>query len=271
MISKEKQDRFRDLCKTVLTETTARNAGIGQLNEKSMHLVLKRFICPDELSHEISIRSEEFSGGTGEEKPAARFVADVFAGDCIYEIQTGSLYPLRKKLDYYLSSTEYPIEIVHPVPALKWMSWVQPDTGIVGKRRKSPQKGTAADALSEIYWIREYLSNPRLRIRILFLETEEYRFLDGWDKEKKRGSNRLEMIPVDLLDEILLELPEDYWNLLPKDLPNSFTVSEFSRCTKIRGRAAYRSVYVFCALGLFTKKGKKGRSFVFKKNERGFL
>ena len=48
MISELEREKFRSICRAVLTErTAAEGGGIGTLNEKRMHIALKRFVCPD--------------------------------------------------------------------------------------------------------------------------------------------------------------------------------------------------------------------------------
>lgn len=53
------------------------------------------------------------------------------------------------------------------------------------------------------------------------LETEEIRLLNGWSKNKKRGSSRHDRIPKGLIDEIHIDCPADFDMFLPEDLPKS--------------------------------------------------
>ena len=49
MISELEREKFRSICRAVLTErTAAEGGGIGTLNEKRMHIALKRFVWADE-------------------------------------------------------------------------------------------------------------------------------------------------------------------------------------------------------------------------------
>ena len=220
--------------------------GIGTLAEKRLHAAIKRYVCPNEDFHEVGV------AGT-------RFVSDVRIGDEIYEIQTGSFYPMKKKIAYYLEKTDCSITVVHPIPAIRWMSWVEPDTMDISPRRKVAGK-KAIDLLPELYCLSEHLQNPRLRFRILLLEVQDFRLLNGRSNDRKKGSSRYERIPLSLIDEIDLHTPDDFRRFLPPALPTHFTVKAFSALTKLRGRDAYSAVRALVALGLVDSAEPIGRS-----------
>ncbi len=81
--------------------------GIGTLSEKTVHAVMKNYYAPDTDMHEI---------------PIENFVADIFTGQEIIEIQTRAFYKMRRKLDAFLPL--YPVTIVYPIPVFfaqkKW-------------------------------------------------------------------------------------------------------------------------------------------------------
>lgn len=235
---------------------------IGTLGEKSMHSILKRFFVPDESCHEVPIRGER-------DGDRHRYVADALRDGKIYEIQTGSFYPLVPKISYYMNETAYDVTLVHPIPAVRYKVWIDPETGEVADRRKSPKKGSAEDALREIFWLRGMLRNPRFQILLLMLEEEEYRYLDGWSRDKKRGSNRCERVPAALLGTVLLGGPEDYRLFLKPELAAEFTASEFGVLYGLRGRAVYSALKVFLGIGLFEQIGMRGRSALYRRTDVG--
>ena len=156
------QQYFQDLCNEIIRATRSQGEmGIGTLAEKRLHAAIKRYVCPNEDFHEVGV------AGT-------RYVSDVRIGDEIYEIQTGSFYPMKKKIAYYLEKTDCSVTVVHPIPAVRWMSWVEPDTMDISPRRKVAGK-KAIDLLPELYCLSEHLQDPRLRFRILYLR---YRISD---------------------------------------------------------------------------------------------
>jgi hypothetical protein len=97
----------------------------------------------------------------------------------------------------------------------------------------------------------------------LLLEVHDFKLLSNHKKDRKQGAKRYERIPLSLLEELLLESPADFARYLPVELPSPFTVKEFSKVTKIRGRDAYSAVRVLKALGLITDAPKIGRSMAF--------
>ena len=104
--------------------------------------------------------------------------------------------------------------------AVKKLLWIDPQTGEVSKPRKSPRKGVAQDVFRELYKIRPLLLHPNLSIRIAILEIEEYRCRAGWSADGKKGATRCDRIPSAFIQEIVINAPSDYRQLLPKTLPS---------------------------------------------------
>lgn len=239
--------RFERLCMEAATrERTAGAYGFGTLAEKRLHAVIKKYLCDNEDLHEVGVQ------GT-------RFVSDICIGNEIIEVQTGSFYPMKKKIAYYLEHTDCTVTIVHPIPAIRWMSWVDPQTMDISPRRKV-KGGRAEELLPELYHLLPHLHDPRLHFRLLLLEVHDFRMLNGWSKDRKKGSNRYERLPLALLDEIEFNTPEDFRRFLPSALPAHFTVKDFSSLTKIRGRNAYSAVRALATLGLVSESEPIGRS-----------
>lgn len=233
---------------------------IGMLGEKSLHSIVKRYLTEDENAYEVRISSKNGAD-------THRYVADICTEGRIYEIQTGSFYPLIPKIAYYLAETDYDVTVVHPLPYIRYKVWIDPETGEIESRKRSPKKGRAEDALREIFWLREMLAHPRFHIRLLFLEEDEYRYLDGWSYDKKRGSNRCERVPAALCGTVELDSPEDYRAFLMPELPREFTASELGVLFGLRGKAVYSALKVFLAIGLFAEAGKKGRSVLYRRTD----
>lgn len=234
---------------------------IGILGEKSMHSILKSYITTDDTAYEIPIRSVK------DERADRKFVADILLDGQIYEIQTGGFYPLIPKLRYYLDESRYDVTVVHPVPAVRYKSWIDPESGEVVERKKSATRGRAEDALKELFWIREFLPSPRLHVKLLFLEEEEYRYLDGWSRDKKRGSNRCERVPIALLGSVDLRSPSDYLGFLMPELPREFVASELGALFGFRGKTVYSALKVFLSLGIFEEIGRRGRSTLYRRTD----
>ena len=97
------------------------------------------------------------------------------------------------------------------------------------------------------------------------LEAEQYK--KNVETKKRRGAKyqKYELIPMNLLRAHIFYGVEDYKRFLPESLEEKFTVKQFSKATKIRGRDAYSMVHTLCYFGLARECGKEGRSTVYEK------
>ena len=245
---------------------------IGTLREKRLHAAVKLYLCPDETCHErpvADLRPEDESS-----QKSRRMVADILRDGHIMEVQTGGFFPLKSKIEWYLTHTPCRVTVVHPIPAVKYLSWINPSDGSIISRSKSPKRGRVRDVAKELYWLSDFIGNPRLSVRILLLEIEEYRLADGWSKDKKRGSNRYERFPTALLGDVTLTTPADYAAyFLPPALsaPDAegnypvFTAAAYAKATGIRGRATYGMIHLLEKLGLVEEQEEKvGRSKTYR-------
>ena len=93
---------------------------------------------------------------------------------------------MRGKLQTFLPL--YPVTIVYPIPYEKWLIWIDEDSGELSKKRKSPKKGCTYQAFKELYKIKMFLKDPNIRFKFVLVNMEEYRLLNGWSHDKKKGS-----------------------------------------------------------------------------------
>ena len=230
--------------------------GIGTLGEKRLHAVMKSFCSAEPATHEVKL-----GGGT-------RYTADVLSDNVIYEIQTGSFRPLPPRLNYYLEHTPCDIVVVKPIPKLRWMRWMEPDTGELSTRRRVPRAGDIRDFLSEVYYLIPYLPLPRFSVRLVFLEVEDFKWRNGKSRDGKHyGAERYERIPLSLLGTKTFRTPADYRVFLPDTdlLPGAFTAPEYAIITGINGRATYGTLRALCAMGLLAQTDMRGRAMVFER------
>ncbi len=236
---------FSRLCYEAAANRITREGGINTMGEKRLHQVLKRYYEPDETRHEQKV---------------GRHIADILRDGEIVEIQTSGLYPLKAKIASYMTDTDYRVTVVHPILEKKWVTWIDPATGDMSKRSRSPKKGTLLGELDELIYFTEYLAAGRLRFVLPHLEVSDFRLLDGWSRDRKRGSTRYERVPMALLGEDVLETSADFAALLPPDLPDPFTARDFSRAARIASRPGYAAIKVLCAVGVLAPGEKVGRS-----------
>ena len=243
--------RFESARRAVL-DHTLRTGGIGTLGEKTLHAIVKHYLEADLARHEHKL-------GT--------FVVDIFSGGRIYEIQTRQFGKLKAKLDAFLP--DHPVTIVYPIPARKWLLWIDPDSGEVSKPRLSPRRGHPCDVFAELVYIKPYLANPNLSLLILLVDLEEYRLLNGWSRDRKKGSWRNDRLPLSLEQELWVAGPQEYGKLLPEDLPAVFTSADLSRIAQISRNLAQKTLNVLVTLQLVNVCGKKGRLRLYTRSGLG--
>ncbi len=243
--------RFLNICYEHNT-SPKQSEGIGTLSEKRIHKVLKDYFEPDKVYQEV---------------PFLGYVADIKNPDGIVEIQTGSLAPLYPKLAAFLP--ESPVTLVHPMIENKTLSWIDPQSGDISPRRKSPLHETTVDGLADLYNIRSHLSHPNLRIRLVFIDVDEYKYRDGRSKDGKKGSHRYERIPVAVNSIVCLDSVKDYIELIPeavRGMKDGFTAKDYAAAIKKNPRYAYYSLTALLNAGAVKKVGKIKNSFVYTVN-----
>ncbi len=245
---REKMDRegfirARDM---VIGKSHKRN-GIGTLSEKTVHAILKNYYAPDEKMHEIPIEGS---------------VADIYTGSEIVEIQTRNFNKMRGKLEKFLPLC--PVTLVYPIPHIKWLVWIDEESGELSVPRKSPVRGSAYMAFPELYKIKNFLSNENLRLKLVLLDVEEYRLLNGWSQDRKKGSSRYDRIPKELVEEICIDCRQDYLQLLPYGLEEPFTFREFASQVHIRPSLAQIVLHIMNYLGVVERVGKKGNAYLYR-------
>ena len=158
---------------------------------------------------------------------------------------------------------EYKVTVVYPIPYEKWLIWIDEETGNLSKKRKSPAKGNAYVAFAELYKIKKYLKHPNLEFRFAMLTMEEYRLLNGWSRDKKRGSSRYDRIPGEFVEEVEISRPEDYMQFIPIELETDFTSREFAAAAKIPVALAQTVLNILYEMGVVTRVGKKGNLYLY--------
>ena len=226
--------------------TAKEKNGIGTLGEKTLHAVLKHYYEPSELNHEIKIGS---------------FVADIVNESGIIEIQTTAFNKLRNKLKLFLEVAV--VTLVYPIPKNKWLLWIDTKTGETTQKRKSPKQGRAYEVFRELYKIKPLLTNPNLKLCIVLIDIEEYRYLNGWSEDKKQGSTRSNRIPVNIAEEIYIDNINDYAKLIPKELPQKFTSKDYKTHSKLNLSNSQTALNVLSHVNAVTRIGKQGNLFIY--------
>jgi hypothetical protein len=223
--------------------------------ERSLHASLKKHFCPNEDMHEIKM---------------GRFVADACDGKTIFEIQTGNLAPLSKKLNFYLENTDFDIVIVRPIAKNRRIFWLN-ELGEIEKAPKiSPKHESIANGIADLLYVKELVGNERVSFCFPIMEIDEVRLLDGYGKQKKIRATSADRIAGEIYDIKYIRNKNDIrCELFPLLPDKNFTREELSKLLKLKGLKLWSAQKLLIELGLLVSE-KDGRRLIFKKANNSF-
>ncbi len=221
-------------------------SNIGTLGEKILHRTLKLYYEPRRELHEAAHLG---------------IVADIKNEEGITEIQTGSFAPLLPKLKRLLPTER--VTVVCPIIKEKRLFWVDPETGETAEPKRSPKKGKFSDALPELSKLSGLLFSDNLTVRLLLLSADEYKLLDGYGKDKKKKSTKIERVPTSLIEEYDIKSLKDLKGILPI-LPTPFSAKDFNKATSLKRRKAFFSLKFLENSGVIERCGKSGNAYLYK-------
>ena len=224
--------------------------GIGTLSEKLIHRTLKYYFEPDSSKHEIE------SYGV---------VADIKNDSGIIEIQTRSFEKLLPKLELFLANNQ--VTVVHPIIEKRMICRVNEETGEILPPRKSSKIGRPIDALPELAKISGFLSHENLKILLVFLDATETRMIRKKKKVGRHKTDKIDASPTSINSIIELKSYADYPALLPENLPQTFTSSEFGRICRLKSIGLHNSLKFLTKIGVLTRERKGGRAFIYTINK----
>lgn len=239
MISEAEKQKFSKICREVINRVHDRS-GIGTYKEKIIHLALKKYFCEDESCHEVKM---------------GRFVADAAFGDKIFEIQTAGFYPLKKKIPSYMEDTDKKIILVLPVISKKNLVWVDYESGDMSEPKRVGISRPLNRLLREFMWIGGLVDFSRIEFKIVFIDADEYRLLDGFGADKKKKATKIDKIPRELIDIVTVDSKQAFADFfLPKDLPSEFRAKEFERATGLKRKGVSAGLRALESLGVIERE-----------------
>jgi len=224
--------------------------GFNTLNEKPLHAAIKRWYARP---------------GDRLEVPLDGYFIDLIQDDLLVEIQTGSFGAIRRKL--FDLCARYPVRLVYPIAAEKWIVTLAQDGSGAGTRRKSPRRGRVEDLFSEIIYLPGLMKAENFSLEVLLIQEEEVRRKDdsrrGW---RRKGWVKQESRLIQVLDRRVFNTPADLGTLLPASLPEPFTTRELAASARQPVRLAQKIVYCLREMGVLTLVGKRGRSYLYERS-----
>ena len=126
------------------------------------------------------------------------------------------------------------------------------------------------DRLKNKYTIEIQNSNKISDIQVGFspvnqapIDMEEYKLLNGWSYDKKRGSVRYDRIPVGIRKIVELDCPQDYMQFVPDGLENGFTSADFANAAHIDRQTAASVLAMLNYMEQVKRVGKTGNAYIY--------
>lgn len=273
--------------------------GIGTLSEGLLHSAVKYYYQPIPELHEVklggfvcdAVVDDRSNGRTIIEVQTANFrnlrkKLEYFLGESVKKDETcltergdesGSfsisreITALNGVLDDALHNSDREVAekiknvtVVYPMSVENRLIWVAPDTGEVTRGGRSKRGMICAKALWELYGIRDFIGKVGFTFVILGVSTEERKLLCGWSKDRKRGSRRIERLPVALIDEKVFRELSDYVEMVPVELRDQdFTAAVFSKATKLTPKTGNAALRCLTDIELLERE-KVGRGYIYR-------
>ncbi|GAB4334795.1 MAG: hypothetical protein Kow00117_18170 [Phototrophicales bacterium] len=219
--------------------TDPETSGINRYAEKSLHIALK-----DYLAHPGDRFEVEVDG----------FVVDMLRGEQIIEIQTQNFSALKRKLNQLIQA--HSVRLIYPIALERWI--IKGDS-----RRRSPKRGHVTHVFNELVYLHHLMAYPNFSLQVLMIRDEEIRINDGKGSWRRGGWSIQDRRLLDVVESVLFETVDDLKNLLPDELPATFTAAQLASCLKQKQPVAQRMVYCLRHMGAITQVGKLGRAYLY--------
>lgn len=219
---------------------------IGELNEQPLHAGLKSWYAQPGDRLEVSLDG---------------FVVDIFREECLIEIQTGSFSNIKKKM--HQLTANYPLTLVYPIAAEKWLYKLAKEEGEEDRRRKSPKRGRVEEVFFELVSFPELLVEENFTLEVALIQEEEVRRFSGRKMWWKNGWERVERRLIEVVRILSFSTPGDLGKLLPEDLPPEFTTRDLAGSLDSSRSLAQKMAYCLRRVGEIEKVGNRGRSYLY--------
>ena len=221
-------------------------SGIGLLNEKPLHVSLKKWCAQPGDQFETVVDG---------------FVIDIVRDDLLLEVQTGNFASIKSKLTNLVRS--HHIRLIYPIAQEKWIVKLAKDDSSGVTRRKSPKSGRVEDLFREMVSFPQLLSNPNFSLEVLMIREEEARRYEGKRKWRRRGWVTEERRLLEVVDQRLFEESADWLAFLPEGL-ESFTARDLAEAIDIRGELAQKMAYCLRKVRVIKLIGRRGRANLYR-------
>jgi hypothetical protein len=182
----------------------------------------------------------------------------------LIEVQTGSFKPLEEKIKRLAESNR--IRIIHPIIITKYLERRDADGSLLAKR-KSPRKGTIWDLFKALVYAPEVALLRNVTIELALVDVTEQRVADGRGSWRRKGVSIHERQLAAYHESLALSGREAYSRFAPFDADELFTAQDLADKAGVSAALARKTLYVLMKLGTVERRGKRGRAWLYQKNE----
>jgi hypothetical protein len=222
------------------------NSGIGLLNEGTLHAGLKDWYAQP---------------GDRFEVPVDGYVVDIVRGELLIEIQTGSFFPLKRKLRDL--AERHAVRLVCPIAHEKWIVKLPRDKRGKVSRRKSPKRGQIDELFIELVSFPTLIAADNFTLEVLLTQEEEVRKYSGKRRWRQRGWVTQDRRLLDVVERRTFSRPGDVRALIPQGLPPQFTTLDLARAMDRPRWLAQKAAYCLRELGQIVQVGRDKRSYLY--------
>lgn len=190
---------------------------------------------------------------------------DVLREGIAYEVQLAGFGQLRPRLEAIRAS--YPVVIVYPLVAARWIVHLDPASGEEVGTRKSPKRAKPVEAFGELMRIADMLADPGLAVELVWVGDRALRCADGKGSWRRKGVSLVGRELIEVRGTQRLSASEEYLALLPEGLEEPFSVAELAAALRIPRRLAGKVAYTLHRMGALTLAGKAGNAHLYQRAE----
>lgn len=219
---------------------------IGTYKERSLHSILKHYYEPDISRHEV---------------PLLGHVADIFDGETVTEIQTGSFSPLRGRLASFLS--RYSVKIVFPCLSKRRICWTDPESGDTTYSPYRTYKNEIFKLLPQLLYISEFFATEKLSVDIVICTATKIKLLDGYGKDRKKRATATDTVPDEVCDVITISSKEDLCKILPFADRDKLTLKELEAFLGLKRRKLWMAVKLLTEWDILELSEKVKNKYIY--------
>lgn len=242
----------------------AEKTGINLWSEYGLHAQLKLWAARRGSDPDRADECSMCTDGSRFEVPVLGKVVDLVLPDgSIVEIQTSKFGSILGKVTF-LAGAGHVVRIIYPLVASASVIRLDPVSGEVVSRRKSPKKRDFWSIFDEMIHAPSLAAAPRVILEILSVEVEDLRMRDGRGSWRRKGDSLLDRRLVSVLSSRVMAGPADWLALLPEG-DGPWTSGNLAESLGIPSGTARRILYTYVKAGFLVETGKEGRFKLYRR------